>query len=318
MSDHVRFHRNNATLFRNIRQRSRLMSGLRRFFMDRGFLEVETPIVCASPGVETHLAAMAVRACNRSMYLTTSPEFHMKRLIAVGFDKVFQVTRAFRDGEAGDRHNPEFTMVEWYRRDADYHSIMDDCEALLSTLATDLNGSPMAPEVPGLRPAIDLAPPYRRLSFRQAFQRAGLADPLEMPLDERFELLVERVEPRIGESVPEFLLEYPADQASLGRLKPGDPGVAERFELYAGGMELSNGFSELTDADAYLARCEADLAERSRLRLPLYPIDERYVSMLRDGMPPCAGTALGFDRLAMLLLGASSIREVLAFPLDVA
>ncbi len=318
MSDLVRFHRDNARVLQFLKARSRILSSLRAFFLARDFLEVETPIVCASPGVETHLDALATRACGRTMYLTTSPEFHMKRLVAVGMDRVFQVTRAFRDHESGDRHNPEFTMIEWYRAGEDYEAIMRDCEQLLEHLAQDLRGCADSPAVPGLRPALDLAAPYPRVTYIEAFARAGITEPLSLDFDERCRLLADEVETRVGVTAAEFLCDYPLDQASLARPKPGAPHLAERFELYAAGLELANGFSELPDADAYLARCEADLAQRRAMGLPEYPIDERYVSMLRDGMPPCGGVALGFDRVVMLLTGAPSIRDVMAFPMDLA
>lgn len=318
MSDHVRFHRDESRIFNLLSMRSRILQLTRQFFIDRGFLEVETPIVCSSPGVEVHLDAMEVRAGREIRYLTTSPEFHMKRLVAVGFDRVFQVTRAFRSGEYGTRHNPEFTMIEWYRRGEDYSAIMRDCEDLLSHLAIEINGHATSLEVPALRPRLDLTPPYRQTTVIDAFARAGLPSPIGMDPVRRDELLVERVEPLLGRPTPEFLTEYPADAASLAQLKSDNPEAAERFELYAGELELANGFSELSDADLYVARCEADLAQRKEMGLPEYPIDHHYVSMLRDGMPTCAGTALGFDRVVMLLLGAGSISDVIAFPWDLA
>jgi lysyl-tRNA synthetase class 2 len=319
MSDIVRLAARDGALRRNLPLRARLLDGLRAFFRDKGFLEVETPIACASPGVETHLAAFELRGAglHEPRYLTTSPEFHMKRLIAAGFDRVFQVTRAFRAAEFGDRHNPEFTMVEWYRVGETYEAIMDDAEELLWALG-DAVGIEDAPAVAGMRGPSLLVPPYPRIPFATAFARAGAGDPFPLSPEERDQVLVETVEPTLGRDTPEFLIEYPVDQASLARVKPGDPRVAERFELYSGGLELANGFTELPDADEYVARCETDLRERERLGLPAYPIDRRYVSMLRDGLPPCAGVALGFDRVAMLLLGASTIRDVIAFPFDVA
>ncbi len=290
-----------------------MLALLRAWFAARGFLEVETPVVCSSPGVETHLAALETRVCGRRMYLTTSPEFHMKRLVAVGFDRVFQVTRAFRDGERGALHNPEFTMVEWYRAGAGYEAIMDDCEFLLRDLAVGLRGEAAAPAVLGVRDEVSLSPPFPRRTVRQAFRDAGVEGVLGLPLDDRTRVFVDRVEPSIGRRVAEFLTEYPADMASLARLKPSDPSVAERFELYAGGLEIANGFTETCDADEFLARCDWHRAERRRRGLPDYPVDERYVTMLRNGLPPCAGVALGFDRVVMLLCGAATMEEVLAF-----
>lgn len=316
MSDHVRFHQNRSRLFNNIAVRAKCLTLLREFFTSRGFIEVETPIVCTSPGVETHLAAMPVLSMGRTMYLTTSPEFHMKRLVSVGFDRVFQVTRAFRDGERGDRHNPEFSMVEWYRRDCDYNVIMDDCEALLRHIALGVTGRLEFPGIEGRRGPISLEKRFRRVTMCQAFAEIGQPEPFALSLEERDLVAVDHLDAYLGRHEPEFLTEYPADQASLARKKADDPRVAERFELYCGGLELSNGFSELADADEYLERCRIDLAERARLGLPAYPIDEHYVSMLRDGMPVCAGTALGFDRVVMLAAGAPTIADVIGFPYD--
>lgn len=315
-SDWVRFAARGGVLRENLLRRGRILSLLREWFRDRGFLEVETPIVCSSPGVETHLAALETRVCGRVMYLTTSPEFHMKRLLAVGYERIFQVTRAFRDGERGDLHNPEFTMVEWYRVGVGYEAIRVDCEALMCDLAVGLWGKPAVPEVPGLRKALRLTRPFVVRTFREAFRDAGVEEALALPPDERTRVLADRVEPLLGREAPEFLIEYPADMASLGRLKPDDPAVAERFELYAGGLEIANGFTEMTDADAFLAVCEAHRAERLRRGLADYPLDEHYVSALRNGLPPCAGVALGFDRLVMLLCGAARVEEVLAFPIE--
>lgn len=313
-SDLIRFHR--GGLKDHLVRRARLLDRLRRWFAGRGFLEVETPIVCSSPGVETHLAALETRVSGRTMYLTTSPEFHMKRLVAVGFDRVFQVTRAFRDGERGTLHNPEFTMVEWYRAGAGYEAILEDCESLLHDLAVGLCGQAAAPGVPGVRDAVSLERPFPRRTFRNAFRDAGVEGSLGLPLDDRTRVFVDRVEPLIGRRKAEFLIEYPADMASLGRLKPSDPSVAERFELYVGGIEVANGFTEVCDAEEFLARCAWHQAERRRRGLPEYPVDDRYVTVLRNGLPPCAGVALGFDRVVMLLCGAAAIDEVLAFPVD--
>lgn len=315
-SDLIRYAAGGGVLRENLYRRARLLALMREWFTRHGFVEVETPIVCSSPGVETHLAALETRACGRRMYLTTSPEFHMKRLVAAGFERVFQVTHAFRDGERGDLHNPEFTMVEWYRTGTGYEAIIEDCEALLRDLAVGLCGVAAAPPVPGSRDAVPLAPPFRRRTFREAFRDAGVEEALALPPDDRTRVLVDRVEPLLGRDAPEFVIEYPADMASLARLKPGDPSVAERFELYAGGLEIANGFTEMSDPDAFLAVCEGHRDERRRRGLPDYPVDERYVTMLRNGLPPCAGVALGFDRLVMLLCGAATIREVLAFPIE--
>lgn len=305
---------------RNLPLRSALLRGLREFFWEQGFLEVETPIACASPGVEVHLSPFRLEGPGlrfESRWLTTSPEFHMKRLLAAGMDRIFQVTRAFRAGERGDRHNPEFTMVEWYRVGVDDRAIQRDCERLLFHLGRTI-GLEKSPEVPGERSALRLEPPYPRIPFQEAFRRAGAPNPFSCDLVQRDLLLVEKVEPTLGRETPVFLVDYPADQASLARISPHDPRVAERFELYAGGLELANGFSEVSDADEYLRRAQADLAARRALGLPEPPVDERYLEALRRGLPPCAGVALGFDRVVMILLGARRIDEVIAFPFEVA
>lgn len=315
-SDIVRFSASGGLLRKNLYHRARLLHLLREWFAHRGFIEVETPVLCSSPGVETHLAALKTGLSGRTVYLTTSPEFHMKRLVALGFERVFQVTRAFRDGERGGLHNPEFTIVEWYRTGVGYEAMMEDCEALLYDLAVKFCQEARAPEVPGVRGVVSLARPFRRRTFCDAFRAAGVEQTLSLSSDERTRLLADRVEPLIGREQAEFLYEYPADMASLGRLKPSNPSVAERFELYAGGLEIANGFTEVCDADEFFERCQYHLAERRRKGLEEYPIDERYVTMLRNGLPPCAGVALGFDRLVMLLCGAATITEVMAFPID--
>jgi lysyl-tRNA synthetase class 2 len=295
--------------------RSRLLQATRAWFCDAGFTEVETPLIVPSPGTETHLDPVAVRlawhpgAPPEDAWLITSPEYAMKRLLAAGAGPIFQLGRVFRDGERGRNHRPEFTMLEWYRpwvRDG-YEALFSDCEALLGHLA---GGS----ELTWRGQSFDLRPPWRRLSFFEALEtRADLRDPRRLDPDAWFAALVERVEPTLGAEAPEFLVEWPASLASLARRKADDPEVAERFELYLGGLELANAFAELTDADEQRARCEADNVERLALGRPELPLDPRFLGALTAGMPPSAGIALGFDRLAMLLLDAGAIDDVVAF-----
>jgi elongation factor P--(R)-beta-lysine ligase len=313
-SDFLRFHGHDARLYRNIQARARLLAALRAFFDGQGFMEAETPVIVESPGVETHLAAVEVAltpapgAGIHSRYLITSPEYHMKRLLGVGFKRVYQIARVFRDGEAGRRHRPEFSMVEWYRAFDSYEALMTDCEALVAALS----GGAEALLYQGRE--IDLCPPWPRLPFRQALmERAGIPDPDRLSPEEQLEALVTHVEPTLGMTRPEFLVEYPASMASLARRKPGDPRVAERFELYIGGIELANGFSELVDPAEQAARFDADLAEREALGLPRYPVDEAFLDALRDGVPPSTGVALGLDRLFMVLLDADDIDQVIAY-----
>lgn len=313
-ADFLRFHGHDARLYRNVQARARMLTELRAFFGGQGFMEAETPLIVESPGVETHLAAVEVAltpapgAGTHTRYLITSPEYHMKRLLGVGFERIYQIARVFRDGEAGRRHRPEFTMVEWYRAFDGYEALMTDCEALVGALSHG------ADRLRYQGCEIDLRPPWPRLPFRRALmERGGVPDPDRLSPEEQLEVLVTHVEPTLGRSRPEFLVEYPVSMASLARRKPNDPSVAERFELYIGGLELANGFSELVDPEEQAARFDADLAERAALGLPAYPVDEAFLAALRDGVPPSTGIALGLDRLFMILLDADDIDQVIAY-----
>ncbi len=295
-------------------RRSALLQATRAWFAARGFLEVETPLVVPSPGTETHLDPVSVRlswepgAPPRDAWLITSPEYAMKRLLAAGAGPIYQLGKVFRDAERGRNHRPEFTMLEWYRpwvQDG-YEALFADCESLLVTLAGGTRLSWRGR-------SFDLQPPWRRLGFFEALEtRADLRDPRRLDPDAWLAALVERVEPTLGVDGPEFLVEWPAALASLSRRKAEDPEVAERFELYLGNLELANAFAELTDAAEQRARCEADNAERRALGRPELPLDPRFLGALEAGMPPSAGIALGFDRLAMILSDADDIADVLA------
>ncbi|MEZ4442563.1 MAG: EF-P lysine aminoacylase EpmA [Polyangiaceae bacterium] len=294
--------------------RQRILAELRAFFVDRGYLEVETRSVVPSPGLDTHLDAFVVEGAG---YLVTSPEYDMKRLLAGGLPRIFQLARCFRQGEAGPRHNPEFTMLEWYRVGADLASLMDETEALVRHLWARHGGG----ATPLLAHPCDLSAPFLRCTVAEAFAtHAGVDEDRMHHLaredeDTFFRLLVEEVEPalaRLGQ--PVFLYDYPAPQASLARLKPSDPRVAERVELYVSDLELSNGFAELTDPDEQRDRLERDQRDRAAAGKPVYPIDDDFLAALREGMPPCAGNALGLDRVIALCLGAREVAEVIAFP----
>jgi len=267
---------------------------------------VETPLLVAHPGMEPHLEVFETELRTASgrrsrAFLTTSPEYAMKKLLAAGLPRIFQVCKAFRNGEEVSRgHNPEFTMLEWYRANADYTALMDDCEALLGELGS-----------PG---------PIERLSVEEAFRRyAGLslddlAPDAETTWEQAFHLvLLDKVEPHLRRTI---LYDYPIQLAALARAKPSDPRFAERFELYVGGLELANAFSELVDPVEQRRRLEAERKERMALGRTVYDLDEDFIRALEVGMPPSAGIALGVDRLVMLLAGASSIRDVLWFPGD--
>jgi lysyl-tRNA synthetase class 2 len=298
---------------KRLRERAEVLSRARRFFDARGFVEVETPILVPSPGLDLHLDAFEVAGGDRGAprWLITSPEYQMKRLLADGWERIYQLVRCFRRGEEGSRHSPEFTMLEWYRANDGVESVMRDTEQLVAAVT---GGSATL----GDR-RLDLRPPFERLPVCDAFARHAGWSPEETldaaahDEDRYFRAMVERVEPaleRMNHGV--FLVDYPASQASLARKKPGDPRVAERFELYVAGLELCNGFGELVDATEQRARLEHDREARRLRGLPVYPLDERFLEAL-GRVPPSAGNALGLDRLVALVCGSTSIDDFLAF-----
>lgn len=310
-----------------------LNAALRRFFAARGFVEIEAPLLVPSPGLELHLDAFAVAGGG---YLTTSPEYQMKRLLAGGMRRIYSLGKAFRRGESGAHHNPEFTLLEWYRAGEPWQVIAKDVETLLGEMARELGGAARAPgDGPLASEPVDLEPPWEWLSVDAAVQRfagfelTGDLDELRRRIgsaghrlpsnggwdDHFYAVFLDAVEPYLGRARPTILYDWPRPLAALAREKPGDPRYVERFEVYAGGLELANGFGELTDAVEQRRRFEGDLAERRRRGLPLYPIDEHFLAAL-DEMPPASGVALGVDRVAMLLLGAGRIGDVLAFSYD--
>lgn len=299
-----------------LRERARLLAAVRAFFVERGFLEVETQILVPSPGLDVHLSAMAVQSSVGERYLITSPEYQMKRLLAGGLSEIFQLAKCFRNDEVGERHQPEFTILEWYRAFAGVEDVMGDTEALVAHIARAAQNAPKDARAV-LHSAfgeLDVTPPWPRLTVREAFARFADTSMDEAARDEAlfYRLMVEQVEPGLRKFPAVFLCEYPASMASLARRKPSDPSVAERFEAYVAGIELCNGFGELTCALEQRARLSADQVERARQGLPVYPIDERFLAALEQGMPPSGGNALGIDRLLMLALGAEHIEDVLA------
>lgn len=287
---------------RLLHERAALIQATRSFFIRQGFLEVETPIRIPAPAPEAHIEPEAAG----EWFLQTSPELAMKRLLAAGLTHIFQICKCFRRHERGDRHLPEMTLLEWYRAEADYRDLMRDCEGLLTALA------PSGQLVVQGR-VIDLTPPWPRLSLAEAFSRFASISLERALAEERFEeTLVAEVEPHLGLDTPLFLCDYPASMASLARLHPDNPDLAQRFELYVHGMELANGFSELTDAHEQRRRF---VEERQRIRglgREPAPLPEPFLADL-ERMPPAAGIALGVDRLVMVLTGARRIDQVVAF-----
>jgi len=292
-------------LRQRLERRAAITAALRRHFEQGGFLEVETPIRAPCPAPEEHIDPEP----SGDRFLLASPELQMKRLLASGaYPAVFQISRCFRRGERGDRHLPEFTMLEWYRAGAGIEALMADCEAAIGAVAAGTR-------VARAGVAIALAPPWERIEVDDAFARFAGWRPGGSPDPERFARdLVERVEPALPPDRPVFLVGYPASMASLARLDPANPARAERFELYAGGLELANGFAELTDAGEQRARFAREGEARRRRGATVAEADERFLAALELGLPPCAGIALGVDRLVMLLTGAEAIDEVVAFP----
>ena len=296
-------------------ERARALKTIRAFFEARGFLEVETPLLVPSPGLDLHLDAFDTNASHAARYLATSPEYQMKRLLADGHEKIFQISKCFRRGEIGARHSPEFTMLEWYRARSGVQAVMADTEQLVAVVT----GGGVA--IDGAR--FDASPPFARMTVCEAYERfAGMRrrDTLEAAAhdeDRFFKLLVDVVEPEIAR-LPHalFLTEYPSTQASLARKKPSDSELAERFELYLAGVELCNGFGELVDPVEQRARLERDQRERQRRGLAVYPIDAKFLEALERGIPESGGNALGVDRLVALSCGTTAIADVMAFAVD--
>jgi lysyl-tRNA synthetase class 2 len=307
-----------------LRARADLLSRIRVFFQARGVLEVETPALSRRAVTDVHLSSFSTlytgpgaESDGLPLYLVTSPELAMKRLLAAGSGPIFQISRAFRNGERGRLHNPEFTLLEWYRPGFDAAALQDEVEALLAQVA----GIPRCERrsyASLFAEALGLDPHRADLdAVRAAISRAGLEAPAPSDVDEGLQLLFSHsIEPRLGAALPVIVFDYPRGQAALARLRPGDPPVAERFEVYWRGLELANGFHELTEPGEQAARFERDREERRRRGLPAPPADERFLAALEAGLPDCSGMALGIDRLLMLQVGARTIDEVLAFPLE--
>ncbi len=328
----------------NLRARSAITAALRDWFTGDNFIEVETPALGVAPPPEpqlvpfrTGLAAPGAAAA-KPMFLHTSPELAMKKLLAAGMERIWQAARVFRNGERGATHHPEFTMIEWYRAGADYHELMADCEGILRVVRAAAHVKMLHWNGHSSDPGLD----FERLSVAEAFRRhAGIdilataPDPHNPSLahlaaaarplgivphqgdrwdDLFFRIFLDRIEPRLGIGRPTLLYDYPISMAALARPSARDPRVAERVELYVCGLELANGFSELTDAAEQRRRLQRDAALRAASEGAAAPIDEDFLAALEHGMPEAAGMALGFDRLVMLATGARRIEDVLWAP----
>ncbi|MFV2031307.1 MAG: EF-P lysine aminoacylase EpmA [Gammaproteobacteria bacterium] len=297
-----------------IRTRTRIYQKIRTFFEARDFLEVDTPLLSAATNTDPNIESIAVSSHGQALYLQTSPEFAMKRLLAAGSGSIYQICHAFRAGEQGRLHRAEFTLLEWYRTGYDYQRLMDEVEQLIDCLSDRKNN-------------------FQRIRYRDLLlQKAGIdiasielpelharcdellpgADASSLGFDQCLDLLIALV---IAPAMRGYLFvyDYPLSQASLARASERDPNIVERFELFHDGLELANGFSELTDAKLQRERFEADNQKREASALPLYPIDQQLLAALESGLPECAGIALGLDRLLMVLLGLDSIDQVMSF-----
>ncbi|MFH1998092.1 MAG: EF-P lysine aminoacylase EpmA [Planctomycetota bacterium] len=306
---------------------------LRSFFFERGFEEVETPVLVPAPGQEPYLDPFHTRLddgkSGQDRYLITSPEYYHKRLLAAGYEKIFEIARVFRNGSSETKglHHVEFTMVEWYRAYASYLEIMEDLENLIYFLA-QTGGSPNAEK---------LKPPFPRISMSDAFRQyagvdlkpflkndpnfalaenkagfCGITEADELPV-RFFKIFITKVEPNLGTSNPVFLLDFPSSQASLSKVREDDPDLCERFELYIHGVELANGFTELNDPVEQQNRFEKEAKERAARGGCPVPQDPAFLEALELGMPPSGGVALGLDRLLMVLMGEQELSAVLPF-----
>lgn len=305
----VRTHQDARRRMTLLTQRAAIVRAVRGWLDGAGFVEVETPSAVPSPGLDLHLDAFSLGNAREPRWLITSPEYQMKRLLSGGLERIYQLCRCYRRGEEGSRHQPEFTMLEWYRALAGSDDVMRDTEQMVAHAARTVLGTT---RVEGERGAIELAAPWERLTVDEAFERyAGVRVADVLPDEERFfRILTETIEPELGRARPVFLIEWPASMASLAQLLPN--GRADRFEAFVDAMELCNGFGELTDAVEQRARLQHDQRAREARGLPVYPLDERFLAALEEGMPPSGGNALGVDRLVMLLLGARDIDDVVA------
>ena len=291
---------------KNLQLRAGVIQAVRSFFTERQYLEVDTPIRIPAPAPEAHIDAVASEDC----YLQTSPELCMKQLLAAGYSRIFQICKCFRSKERGRRHLPELTMLEWYRAGGNYTDLMNDCQDLIGFIAGQTTGKN---SLSYQGQSIHLDPPWTRMSVGEAFHRYAVMEVEDALAKDCFEeVMVNDIEPNLGATGPLFLYDYPASLGALARLKPPNRRVAERFELYIAGIELCNGFSELTDPVEQHKRFESEQKIRQSLHKPVYPLPQKFLNSLND-MPAACGNALGLDRLVMLFSDTSKIDDVVAF-----
>ena len=295
-----------SELSQNLHLRARIIQAVRSFFIEREYLEVDTPIRIPAPAPEAHIDAVA----SEDWYLQTSPELCMKQLLAAGYPRIFQICKCFRHKERGRKHLPELTMLEWYQAGGNYADLMVDCEELIGSIAGQTTGNN---NLSYQGQSIHLDPPWPRLSVDEAFRRYATMEVEEALAKNCFEeVLVNEIEPNLGATRPLLLYDYPASLGALARLKPQNPLVAERFELYIAGIEVCNGFSELTDPAEQRKRFKSEQKIRKSLHKSVYPMPQNFLASLND-MPAACGNALGLDRLVMLFSDTANIDDVVAF-----
>ncbi len=308
-----------------LQARAQLLATVRSFFAQRHVMEVETPLLSAAASTDPHLAVFKTNYLGpsapqgQSHYLTTSPEFAMKRLLSAGSGAIYQICKAFRNEESGQFHNPEFTLLEWYRPGFDHQLLMDEVEKLIGQLLNTksfdrLSYHALFKQFLNINPFTDST-----LSLRHYAETHGINLSYDLSADDRDGwltlLMTHLIEPELGQKVPVFIYDYPASQAMLARIRNDEIPVAERFELYYKGVELANGFHELADANEQARRFSIDIENRKKASLPVIPMDENLISALHAGFPDCAGVALGIDRLLMLITKANHISDVISFPI---
>jgi len=309
----------------NLLKRAAILAEIRRFFADRGVLEVETPAMSQATVTDIHLFPFKTRfvgpgaSAGLDLYLMTSPEYHMKRLLAAGSGPIYQMGRSFRNEEAGRHHNPEFTMLEWYRPHYDMYRLMNEVDDLLQQVLECDSAETLSYQQAFIR-HLEVDPlSADKTQLREVADKLGVGDlaNAEEDRDTLLQLLfMVGVEPKIGQDKPAFVYHFPASQAALAEISTEDHRVAERFEVYYKGIELANGFRELTDGREQRQRFEQDNRRRAARGLPQQPIDTNLLDALAHGMPASSGVALGVDRLVMLALKAERLSDVIAFPVE--
>jgi lysyl-tRNA synthetase class 2 len=299
-------HYRQSTLKNNLVLRSKIIQSIRDFFNGQGYLEVDTPLRIPAPAPEVHIDAEP----SGPWYLHTSPELCMKRLLVAGYPRMYQICKCFRRKERGNRHLPEFTLLEWYTANDDYMGMMNQTEALIKHIAESIS---FEETIAYQGESIALQSPWMKLTVSEAFETYASTSLSSALMQGKFDdIMALEIEPKIPRNIPVFLHDYPSEMAALARLKPEDRSIAERFELYIGGLELCNAFTELTDPGEQRDRFIEEAHQRKESDKVVYPMPERFLSALEE-MPDATGNALGIDRLVMLFADAATIEEVVAF-----